>query len=220
MRLLAALLCDCSQRGMLFVLPSLAILPGAGSHVVLRLGEAMLWIVTVVGPDRPGLVELVAELIAKHQGNWMASRMAHLGGKFAGIIQIQLPEGSADAVREDLEALSTRGLRVGIESADQSVAVADGTQESSAKGTILELVGGDRPGIVKEIAGLLAKLEVNVEELSTEYVPAPMSGHDIFRATVRLALPEGMDIENLKEQVEAVAGDLMVDITLAGEESQ
>ncbi|HJN67819.1 MAG TPA: hypothetical protein QF761_16565, partial [Pirellulales bacterium] len=60
MRLLAALLCDCSQRGMLFVLPSLAILPGAGSHVVLRLGEAMLWIVTVVGPDRPGLVELVA----------------------------------------------------------------------------------------------------------------------------------------------------------------
>ena len=184
-----------------------------------RGSEMTLWIVTVVGPDRPGLVELVADLIAKHQGNWMASRMAHLGGKFAGIIQVYVPEPQREALEKELAELADRGLRVHVEATDQTTAEGAGPVLTQAKQTTLELVGGDRPGIVKEIAGLLAKLGVNVEELSTEYVPAPMSGHDIFRATARLGLPGGMDVEDLKQRVEAVAGDLMVDITLSTQEN-
>ena len=204
---------------MLFGLPSLAILPGVDQGSIFQGGEMTLWIVTVVGPDRPGLVELVADLIAKHQGNWMASRMAHLGGKFAGIIQVYVPEPQREALEKELAELADRGLQVHVEATDQTTAEDAGPVLTQAQQTTLELVGGDRPGIVKEIAGLLAKLEVNVEELNTEYVPAPMSGHDIFRATARLGLPEGMDVEDLKAQVEAVAGDLMVDITLSVEEN-
>ena len=204
---------------MLFGLPSLAILPGVDQGSIFQGGEMTLWIVTVVGPDRPGLVELVADLIAKHQGNWMASRMAHLGGKFAGIIQVYVPEPQREALEKELAELADRGLQVHVEATDQTTAEGAGPVLTQAKQTTLELVGGDRPGIVKEIAGLLAKLGVNVEELSTEYVPAPMSGHDIFRANARLGLPEGMDVEDLQQRVEAVAGDLMVDITLSTEEN-
>jgi glycine cleavage system regulatory protein len=204
---------------MLFALPSLAILPGVDHGSIFQGSEMTLWIVTVVGPDRPGLVELVADLIAKHQGNWMASRMAHLGGKFAGIIQVYVPEPQREALEKELTELADRGLRVHVEATDQTTAEGAGPVLTQAKQTTLELVGGDRPGIVKEIAGLLAKLGVNVEELSTEYVPAPMSGHDIFRATARLGLPGGMDVEDLQQRVEAVAGDLMVDITLSTQEN-
>ena len=45
-------------------------------------------VLTLIGPDRPGLVEAVAEVVAAHGGNWLESRMARLAGKFAGILRI------------------------------------------------------------------------------------------------------------------------------------
>ena len=50
-------------------------------------------VLTLIGSDRPGLVEAVAEVIAGHGGNWLESRMAHLAGKFAGILRVEIPEG-------------------------------------------------------------------------------------------------------------------------------
>ena len=52
--------------------------------------------------DLPGLVELVAGVIAAHGGNWLESRMSHLGGKFAGILRAELPP---DKVQSALAAL-------------------------------------------------------------------------------------------------------------------
>jgi glycine cleavage system regulatory protein len=41
-------------------------------------------VLTVIGPDRPGLVEALAETIASYGANWLESRMSHLEGWFAG----------------------------------------------------------------------------------------------------------------------------------------
>jgi hypothetical protein len=37
------------------------------------------------GKDRPGLVEAPSEALAAHHGNWLESRIAGLGGRFAAI---------------------------------------------------------------------------------------------------------------------------------------
>ena len=52
-------------------------------------------VLTVIGRDRPGLVEAIASQIAKHGGNWEESRMAHLAGKFAGILRITTDQAKA-----------------------------------------------------------------------------------------------------------------------------
>ena len=78
----------------------------------------------------------------------------------------------------------------------------------------LELVGHDRPGIVKEIAQLLASRGVNVEELTTHATSAPMSGYVIFQASARLIVPDGLDVDELTRAIEEVGNDLMVDIQL------
>ena len=52
-------------------------------------------VMTVIGEDRPGLVEALAELIAAHEGSWDESRMARLAGHFAGVVQIHLPDERA-----------------------------------------------------------------------------------------------------------------------------
>ena len=42
-------------------------------------------VLTVIGEDRPGLVEALADLIDRHEGSWDESRMARLAGHFAGV---------------------------------------------------------------------------------------------------------------------------------------
>jgi len=75
-------------------------------------------VVTLIGPDRPGLVEAVAEVVASHGGNWLESRMAHLAGKFAGVLRVEAPSERLAALKQALAALASIGLRVVIEQSE------------------------------------------------------------------------------------------------------
>ncbi len=48
-------------------------------------------VLTAIARDRPGVVESLADVIAAHSGNWVESSMAQLGGKFAGIVRVEVP---------------------------------------------------------------------------------------------------------------------------------
>ena len=78
----------------------------------------------------------------------------------------------------------------------------------------LELVGQDRPGIIHEISATLASSGVNVVELSTRTSPAAMSGETLFSASALLHQPIGESAVALRDHVEKLAEDLMVEITL------
>lgn len=165
-------------------------------------------VMTVIGADRPGLVESVASLVAQHGGNWLESRMARLGGQFAGIVHVAVPAENAPALSHSLSGLSVRGLNVVVHS-EAAVAPAKTTQIRS-----LEIIGQDRPGIVRQISQTLAEFEVNVEELETECTSAAMSGETLFTARARLSVPDSCDLSSLRERLERIAADLMVDVTL------
>ena len=176
------------------------------------------WILTLIGPDRPGLVEAVAERVVARGGNWMASRLAHLGGKFAGIAHVAVPEAEAESLAEDLSALEADGLVVQVEEAGKALGGTAPAGEAmvapSPSQHLLQVVGSDRPGIVREISGVLAAAGINVESLSTEYTAAPMSGGPIFRAAFQFLMPPAHSVDQLRSDVEAVAGDLMVEVSL------
>ena len=90
-----------------------------------------------------------------------------------------------------------------------------GVPTNSGRQTKLEIVGSDRPGIVREITSALARANVNVEEFSSEVVSAPMSGETLFKASARLQLPEHCDLAALKKDLEKIAADLLVDVSFA-----
>jgi glycine cleavage system regulatory protein len=79
----------------------------------------------------------------------------------------------------------------------------------------LELVGLDRPGLVREISQLLAQHAVNVEELVTDRSSAPMSGEMLFRARARVHVPADANLPQLRAGLERLANDLLVEIRLA-----
>jgi glycine cleavage system regulatory protein len=166
-------------------------------------------VMTIIGRDRTGLVESLANIVAEYGGNWLESRMCRLGGEFAGILRVHVPAEHQPAMLEALQGLQARGLRV--------VALPDQADSTliAGKPASVEIIGQDRPGIVRQITHAVASHGVNVEELATECVSAPMSGETLFKAQARLRIPDGCDVAALRAELERIAADLMVDISFA-----
>ena len=165
-------------------------------------------VLTLIGPDRPGLVESVADCVTAHGGNWLESRMARLAGQFAGILRVETPPENLDALQSALQSLESQGLRV-------VAAGATGPTGGATSFLVLEAVGADHPGIVRDIAHVLARYGVNIEALTTDRLETPMSGGGLFRAQARLQVPAGLDVAKLRGDLEHIANDLMIDLTLA-----
>ena len=164
-------------------------------------------VVTVIGDDRPGIVERLSEVVLAAQANWEESRMARLAGKFAGILRISVAAANAGSLASGLRALNHDGLTVVVESSGEAPA-------ETFRTVRLELVGNDHPGIIRDIARVLAQHQVNIEELETGVSGAPMTGEQLFRARAQLRLPAALTTDWLRGQLEALAGELMVDVAL------
>nr|WP_314478062.1 ACT domain-containing protein [uncultured Pseudomonas sp.] len=168
-------------------------------------------VLTVIAPDKAGQVERIAQCIADFGGNWLESSMSRMAGQFAGILRVAVPADRHDALVDALEALSTHGIRM-------QLAESGNEPPSTAKPFGMELVGNDRPGIVRDITRVLAELNVNVERIATQVRPAPMSNEPLFHAEALLALPESLSLEQLQHRLEALADDLMVELRLRADE--
>lgn len=165
----------------------------------------VLLVLTVIGKDRTGLVESVARVVTEHGGNWLESRMCRLGGEFAGILRVQVSVEHRPALEQALATLPD--LTIVVRSDDAFVSL------SPPQFASLEVVGQDRPGIVREISHALAAQGVNVEELSTECVSAPMSGELLFQARAKLLLPANLTVNALRESLEQAVTGLTVEVT-------
>jgi len=167
----------------------------------------MSLVLIVIGNDRPGIVESLAGQIAAVGANWEESQMARLAGKFAGLLRVSVDDASAPDLEARLSSLAAGGLTVVVERSDEPPA-------SPRQALQLELVGNDRPGIVREISRVLADQRINIDELQTEVMRAPMSGELLFRASARLSAPLTVTLDALRRQLESLAGELMVDLEL------
>jgi glycine cleavage system regulatory protein len=166
-------------------------------------------VLTVIGRDRPGLVSAVSDTVAAGGGNWLDTRMASLSGQFAGMLLVAIASEKVDALVASLRKLETQGLRFIIEKSDDPTPIAGRTLR-------LELVGLDRPGIVRDISHVLAAQNVSIAELESECVSGSFSGEALFKARARLTLPDDLDLEQLRQSLEALADELMVDLSLDG----
>lgn len=166
-------------------------------------------VMTVIGADRPGLVRLVASRVADHGGNWLESRMCHLGGQFAGLLRVEVAATRVDELIGALHRLEGEGLRVIVHAETSGEAA-----KAAGAVAVLELVGTDRPGILRSVAGVFAAHGVNVEELTSERVSAPMGGGTLFQARATVLVPAGVKLATVRADLEMLAADLMVDLKL------
>ena len=163
-------------------------------------------VLTVLADDQPGIIQAVSSVLHKHGGSWTQSSMSSLAGQFAGILLVYLPVENSVACQQELQNLESQGLHV-------IAHICDKTQKKQKKDEYtLNLIGNDRQGIVHDITTILAKHDVNVRDLETVVEAASMGGAELFKARAELLVPSSTDIDQLAEQLEELANDLMVDI--------
>lgn len=161
-------------------------------------------VLTLIGHDQPGLVRVVAAAIAEHGGNWLESRLCRLGGEFAGIVRLEIAPDRADGLATALRELAD--LRVDVTREGILSANAIGPRSVAA----LDLVGSDRPGILREVSAVLAQHGLNVEDLASERIDAPMGGGQIFQLRALVSVPAGVELARVRGELEQLAADLMV----------
>lgn len=165
-------------------------------------------VLTLIGRDQPGLVRAVASAIAAQGGNWLESRMCRLGGEFAGIVRLEIEPSQTDALTTAVRGLA--GLRVDVTKEDGSMSGEMGARRLAS----LDLVGSDRPGILREVSAVLAAHGLNVEDLASERTEAPMGGGQLFQLRAVASVPEGVELRAVQADLEKLAADLMVELKL------
>jgi glycine cleavage system regulatory protein len=166
-------------------------------------------ILTLVGPDRPGLVSRLSEQVAARGGSWLESRLAHLAGQFAGIVLVDIGDGEVAALKASFADLHEDGLQVLVHHAAGVPAPV-----SAEALLVLDMVCLDRPGIVRDVTRVLAASGVNIEELTTNILSGSFSGETMFRAEARLRVPQTIGTDGLRAELERLGDDMMVDFNL------
>lgn len=165
-------------------------------------------ILTAYGSDRPGLVQTVADAVHGCGGNWLESHLSRLGGMFVGSILVDIPEERLGLLKDRLRGSGEKGLTV-------MVVPAPAAQEApSGPLMVLDIIGQDRPGIIREVTAVLAEHGVNIQEIETELSNSPWSGEMLFKARAELEMPEGLGTDRLRQALERLSGEIMVDVAL------
>lgn len=162
-------------------------------------------VLSMIADDHPGIVQTLAETINAHGGNWLNSSMSHLGGKFAGIVLLEVSEQHERGLEDALRSLDQRDMHVTFERT-----IPDESEPYHF--VMVNIVANDRPGIVGEISDLLARHEINIEALTTSVADTPLSSGHLFKARFQANLPEALSYDDLQQVLESASDDLMVEL--------
>jgi glycine cleavage system transcriptional repressor len=117
--------------------------------------------VAVLGPDQPGVIAALSEVLLAGEGNLEDASMTILRGQFAMTLVVDVPV-AADEVEHRLRPVADRlGLLVSVRDAPAGEARATG------RPYVLSVHGADRPGIVHRVTAAIAREGGNVTDLTT-----------------------------------------------------
>jgi glycine cleavage system regulatory protein len=159
-------------------------------------------VLTVVGKDQAGLIEQIAKCVNQANGNWLKSSFCHLSGHFAGFVEVMLPKENHNALIQACHTISHLQITLVPASLDDS---------AKHQSFGITVTGNDRQGIVNDISHRLSNLNVSIREMDTSCESAPNWGSPIFTADMTLACNEDVDVDDIKEALEQITDDLVVE---------
>ena len=163
--------------------------------------------ITVIGPDRTGIVADVSEALAEVGANLSDSTMTRLGGHFAMTLICTGP--AADAVDKALAPITADGRLLA------TVRAVEPERDPAANGEpyLVSVHGADRLGIVAAVTRVVAGAGGNITDLTTR-----LTG-PLYVLVAEVDLPPAQ-AEQLQEQLAVAAAELGVDVTLRRADSE
>lgn len=160
-------------------------------------------VLTVIGKDKAGLVESLSNTLVSHHGNWLASNLSHLSGYFAGVVEVEVAEEHLTELVDSLASID-----------ELKVEVHDSVDHDSPSQQEIEFVitGNDRKGIVQELSSIINHKGASIIHFTSSRQSAPNWGGGLFHAVAKVALPVGMNADDIAEALEQLASDIVVDL--------
>lgn len=163
--------------------------------------------ITVIGPDRTGIVADVSEALAEVGANLSDSTMTRLGGHFAMTLICTGP--AADAVEKALGPITADGrLLATVRAVEPEIDAA-----AAGEPYLVSVHGADRLGIVAAVTRVVAGAGGNITDLTTR-----LTG-PLYVLVAEVDLPADR-AEELQEQLAVAAAELGVDVTLRRADSE
>ena len=161
-------------------------------------------IIKGIGPDRPGIVSSISEIVTSNNGNIEESRMIRVGTEFAIIMMISISEDSKIKLSEQLNTIE--GIKFYLTP----------TRKLSSyeyPNYMISVSGADNEGIVHGISDSIASLGINIIEVITDTQNAPVTGSILFHMVAKVYLGKDKK-EELSKKLSSIETDFGLSIKL------
>lgn len=163
---------------------------------------------SIMGDDKPGLIESVADVLVSHDASWLESHISRMAGTCVGILHVSAPDEQAEPMTEAMLALSNAALSIKV----------GGSVTEAPTGTrrkvVMDIWGTDQPGIVRELARVLAREDVNIDELHTEFVTPTRGAARWLRAYAMVDFPAEVETDEIKRILDRIFDMFHLTVTL------
>jgi glycine cleavage system transcriptional repressor len=166
-------------------------------------------VLTLTGRDKIGIVGSVTSVIVKRNGNVESSRMTRLGGEFAMLMLVTLPNNEFVKLDQDFQPLREEGYQITLLQTED-----DSKKYAGWLPYEIEVTGADHEGIIHEISNHLAAQGINIENMDTSSTPAPMSGTPLFMMKGIVVVPPQLSFHIWSDALEEIGDKLNVSVKI------
>lgn len=169
------------------------------------------FVLTLSGSDRIGIVQHVTESILECGGDVQSSRMARLGGEFAMLLLLSIPDSETVRLSDNVEKLSGEGFKVSLTETEWGVSV----HRKDWLPYQIQVRGANHEGIIHELSEHLSDQGIHIESIDTNVVPAPMSGAPLFTMEAIITVPPDLPKHKWQDELEEAADQLNVELDVS-----
>jgi len=165
-------------------------------------------VINAFGKDRVGIVSEITEIVHSFGGNVEKSHMSKLDQDFAVIMLATVKSSiSNQTLLSRLNTISNLFVHVNESNSSR-------ISQDNRKWEIL-VDGADHEGIIYYISEILKKNNVNIIELITKTINAPITGTTLFNMTLLFACEDKDLISHIKKTISSKAKKLNLEIRVS-----
>lgn len=171
-------------------------------------------LITGVGPDRPGIVAGLTEVLFRHQCNIEDSSMTILASEFSWLLLVNAHElCEFERLKQDIQTLGeAMGLTVLVKTIDVETSQKEDQKvhDFEDRGVMIAVSGQDKTGITYQVAKVLAETQVNILDLNAHCIEGEEG--PVYIMMIEAKLPMNLEKITLENTLNALAKSLGVEI--------
>jgi phosphoserine phosphatase len=167
--------------------------------------DKILYVISAVGQDRPGLVHSVTQILADLHINIVDIEARSVRGHFTMFLVVDLSTSDKDygdllASLEPIRSNFNMGLRV--------EPYVEGRRKVNKRMMIFTLMGKDRPGIVASVSGMFSENGINIETIKM------IARGEYIATEITIDTSDVADIKNMRRMLYAFSENSGLDVSL------